>query len=199
MRHPVSSGADGRGGACLAVRAVPHLCAALTIVASASIIFIMRALVTVDDREEQKISATHTDLAPLVAQVRLAIIAGVDQEFLGCEEVASLEVTAAQFSILKIVLKGNARSACELCKFMDYDRGAMSRMIDRLESKNLIRRVPLAHTRRTMALEVTAAGKAAFPKMEACLDRVVGRLLKGVTKTQVREAEKVLKRMLENV
>ena len=153
---------------------------------------------TVDDREEQKHSAIHTDLAPLVAQVRLAIITGVDQEFLGCEEVASLEVTAAQFSILKIVLKGNARSACELCKFMDYDRGAMSRMIDRLESKNLIRRVPLAHTRRTMALEVTAAGKAAFPKMEACLDRVVGRLLKGVTKTQLRGAEKVLKRMLEN-
>jgi len=158
----------------------------------------MRAVVTVDDREEHKTSAMHTDLAPLVAQVRLAIITGVDQEFLGCEEVASLEVTAAQFSILKIVLKGNAQSACELCKFMDYDRGAMSRMIDRLESKNLIRRVPLAHTRRTMALEVTAAGKAAFPKMEACLDRVVGRLLKGVTKTQVREAEKVLKRMLEN-
>ena len=153
---------------------------------------------TVDDREEHKTSAMHTDLAPLVAQVRLAIITGVDQEFLGCEEVASLEVTAAQFSILKIVLKGNAQSACELCKFMDYDRGAMSRMIDRLESKNLIRRVPMAHTRRTMALEVTAAGKAAFPKMEACLDRVVGRLLKGVTKTQVREAEKVLKRMLEN-
>jgi len=154
--------------------------------------------VTVSDREEQKPSAIHTDLAPLVAQVRLAILTGVDQEFLGCAEVASLEVTAAQFSILKMVLKGNARSACELCKFMDYDRGAMSRMIDRLESKNLIRRVPLAHTRRTMALEVTAAGKAAFPNMEACLDRVVGRLLKGVTKTQVREAEKVLKRMLEN-
>jgi DNA-binding MarR family transcriptional regulator len=153
----------------------------------------------VEDREQQKSSALHTDLAPLVAQVRLAIIAGVDQEFLGCEEVASLEVTAAQFSILKIVLKGKANSACELCKFMDYDRGAMSRMIDRLESKNLIRRVALPHTRRTMALEVTAAGKAAFPKMEACLDRVVGRLLKGVTKTQVREAEKVLKRMLENV
>ena len=158
----------------------------------------MRALVTVDDRKDEKPSAIHTDLAPLVGQVRLAIIAGVDREFLGCEEVASLEVTAAQFSILKVVLKGNAKSACELCKFMDYDRGAMSRMIDRLESKNLIRRVPLAHTRRTMALEVTAAGKAAFPKMEACLDRVVGRLLKGVTKTQVREAEKVLKRMLEN-
>ena len=81
---------------------------------------------------------------------------------------------------------------------MDYDRGAMSRMIDRLEGKDLLRRVPLAHTRRMMALEVTEAGKAAFPKMQACLSKVVNRLLKGVTKTQVREVERTLKRMLAN-
>src|SRR6202163_2414014 len=140
----------------------------------------------------------NNSLAPLLNQVRVAMLSGVDQEFLRDADVASLEVTAAQFVIIANVLKGHANSACELCKFMDYDRGAMSRMIDRLESKGLIRRVALAHTRRTMALEVTEAGKAAFPKMEACLDRVVGRLLKGVTKTQVREAEKVLKRMLAN-
>jgi len=71
-------------------------------------------------------------------------------------------------------------------------------MIDRLETKGLLRRVALAHTRRTMALEVTEAGKRAFPKMQACLTKVVNRLLKGVTKTQVREVERVLKRMLAN-
>jgi MarR family multiple antibiotic resistance transcriptional regulator len=159
----------------------------------------MKALANVEDLAESKPAVTHVGFASLVMQVRLAIIAGVDEEFLGCEDVASLEVTAAQFAILKNVLRGSAQSACELCKCMDYDRGAMSRMIDRLETKRLIRRVPLAHTRRTMALEVTAAGKAAFPKMEACLDRVVQRLLRGVSKAQVRDAEKVLKRMLENV
>lgn len=158
----------------------------------------MKALATVEEPAESKPGVTHVGFASLVMQVRLAIIAGVDEEFLGCEDVASLEVTAAQFAILKNVLRGSAQSACELCKCMDYDRGAMSRMIDRLETKRLIRRVPLAHTRRTMALEVTAAGKAAFPKMEACLDRVVQRLLRGVSKAQVRDAEKVLKRMLEN-
>jgi DNA-binding MarR family transcriptional regulator len=100
--------------------------------------------------------------------------------------------------VIANLLKGHANSACELCKFMDYDRGAMSRMIDRLESKGLIKRVALAHTRRTVALEVTEAGKAAFPKMQACLTRVVNRLLKGVTKTQVQEMEKTLKRMLAN-
>jgi DNA-binding MarR family transcriptional regulator len=140
---------------------------------------------------------THS-LAPLLSQVRMAMLSGVDHEFLRDEEVAALEVTAAQFVIIANVLKGHANSACGLCNFMDYDRGAMSRMIDRLETKGLLRRVPLAHTRRTMALEVTEAGKAAFPKMQACLNRVVNRLLKGVTKTQVRDVQKTLKRMLAN-
>ncbi|MEA3161621.1 MAG: hypothetical protein QOD95_3169 [Gammaproteobacteria bacterium] len=147
---------------------------------------------------EPKTMELGNSLAPLLNQVRMAMLSGVDQEFLRDEEVASLEVTAAQFVIIANVLKGHANSACELCKYMDYDRGAMSRMIDRLETKGLIRRVPLAHTRRTMALEVTDAGKAAFPKMQACLTRVVNRLLKGVTKAQVREVERTLKRMLTN-
>jgi DNA-binding MarR family transcriptional regulator len=159
----------------------------------------MRALVNVGQEEESESFSFHLDFALSVAQVRLAIVAGLDQEFASDKEVASLDVTAAQFTILRNVLKGSAQSACELCRSMDYDRGAMSRMIDRLEMKRLIRRVPLAHTRRSFALEVTAAGKAAFPKMEACLDRVVDRLMKGVTRAQVREVNKVLKRMLANV
>ncbi len=159
----------------------------------------MRTIASTAFREGPKASVGHTELAPLVVQVRLAIIAGLDAEFQGDAEIGSLEVTAAQFAILKNVLKGSAQSACELCKFMDYDRGAMSRMIDRLELKGLIRRVPLAHTRRTVSLEVTDAGKAAFPKMEACLDRVVDRLLQGISKAEVRAVEKVLKRMLANV
>ena len=147
---------------------------------------------------EPKTAELSNTLAALLTQVRMAMLSGTDQEFLLDEEVAPLEVTAAQFIIIKNVLKGHANSACELCKYMDYDRGAMSRMIDRLEAKGLIRRVALAHTRRTMALEVTEAGKAAFPKMQACLTKVVNRLLKGVTRTQVREVEKTLKRMLAN-
>src|SRR5271156_1766112 len=147
---------------------------------------------------EPKTTELSNSLPPLLNQVRMAILSGTDQEFLRDAEVASLEVTAVQFIIIKNLLKGHANSACELCKYMDYDRGAMSRMIDRLESKGLIKRVALAHTRRTMALEVTEAGRAAFPKMQACLTRVVNRLLKGVTKTQVREVENVLKRMLAN-
>jgi DNA-binding MarR family transcriptional regulator len=138
------------------------------------------------------------DLPSLLSQVRFAMIAGAEQEFGRCKELATLEVTAAQYAILKNVLKGNAESACDLCRVMDYDRGAMSRMIDRLEMKRLVRRVPLAHTRRTVALEVTGEGKAAFPVMEACVDRVVARLVEGIPKSQLREMELALRQMLAN-
>jgi DNA-binding MarR family transcriptional regulator len=145
-----------------------------------------------------KPNRTNEDFVPLVMRVRMAIIQALDQEFLRDKDVAPLEVTSAQFAILKHVLTGRAAAACELCKVMDYDRGAMSRMIDRLEKKGLVRRVALAHTRRTQSLEATPAGNAAFPKMQACLSRVVNRMLKGVTRTQMREVETVLRRMLTN-
>jgi len=137
-------------------------------------------------------------IAGLVGQVRMALIAALDKEFVLDSDVAALEVTSAQYVILSHVVKRKVNSACELCDHLDYDRGAMSRMIDRLELKGLVRRVPLAHTRRGVALEVTPEGTAAFPKMEACAARVVNRMLHGVTKTQVRAAEKVLRQMLAN-
>ncbi len=157
----------------------------------------MRSLISVDDGDETK-SVRDSELASLIGQAKIAITAGVEQEFIRCEELAGLEITAAQFVILRNVLRGSAESACELCHSMDYDRGAMSRMIDRLETKGLLRRVPLAHTRRTMALEVTDAGRAAFPKMQACLSRVIDRLLTGVSQSEVRAVERTLRRILAN-
>jgi len=137
-------------------------------------------------------------IAGLVNQVRVAVFAALDQELSRDEDLAALEVTTAQLVVIAYVLKRNVNAACTLCEELDYDRGAMSRMIDRLEGKGLIRRVPLAHTRRGFALEVTPAGRSAFPKMEACALRVINRMLRGVSKTQVREAEKVLRQMLAN-
>jgi DNA-binding MarR family transcriptional regulator len=139
---------------------------------------------------DSKTMDLRDSIAGLAFQLRVAIVAELDRELSADPDAAAFEVTSAQYAILVHMLKRNVQSACE--------RGAMSRMIDRLESKGLIRRVPLAHTRRGFALEVTAEGKAVFPKMEECASRVLNRMLRGVTRTQVRTAEKVLRQMLAN-
>jgi len=81
--------------------------------------------VTVDDREEQENPPRCTRIS-LRSWRRCGSPSSPEwtRSFSDARRWRSLEVTAAQFSILKIVLKGNAlASACELCKFMDYDRG----------------------------------------------------------------------------
>jgi DNA-binding MarR family transcriptional regulator len=74
----------------------------------------------------------------------------------------------------------------------------MTRMIDRLEQRGLLRRVRVADDRRTAKLELTDEGKALYPEMRAAAIAVINGFLRGFTKTEARQLEGFLKRMLEN-
>jgi DNA-binding MarR family transcriptional regulator len=71
-------------------------------------------------------------------------------------------------------------------------------MLDRLESKGLIRRTRSAHDRRLMNLELTEEGRAAYPRMREISMSVANRFLRGFTKAEARQLEGFLTRMLEN-
>jgi len=71
-------------------------------------------------------------------------------------------------------------------------------MLDRLEQRGLIRRVRLTDDRRSMKLELTAEGKAIYPRMRACSVTVLNRFLRGFTKAEARQLESLLQRMLAN-
>ena len=113
-------------------------------------------------------------------------------------ELAPLDITAAQFVILMNLAGGEVDSASKLCKGVSYDPGAMTRMLDRLEGKGLIRRVRCADDRRKVILELTPEGKAVYPKLVASYVNVLNRFLHGFTKPEVRQLETLLSRMLVN-
>ncbi len=144
------------------------------------------------------IAELRSSIVPLLYRARTVLLRRVDQALLENDELRALEVTAAQFAVLANVLDGHATTACALCAHLDYDRGAMSRMLDRLEARGLLRRTRFAHNRRTIALEVTPEGKAAFPKMKACVTRAINRSLSGLAAREVQAAERVLKAILAN-
>ena len=130
-------------------------------------------------------------VGPLISRVRLALLEALDGALL------PLNVTAAQYVVLSTLASG-AESASQICRGISYDAGAMTRMIDRLEQRGLLQRVPVADDRRTTKLELTEEGKALYPKMRASAMAVVNGLLRGFTKTEARQLESFLKRMLEN-
>ena len=134
----------------------------------------------------------------LLHRVRTEILAAVDRELAADEQLAAMEVTSAQFIIIATLSMGIAKSASDLCKGISYDAGAMTRMIDRLEEKGLLRRSRDPGDRRLVNLELTEKGNAALPRMRDVSMKVLNRFLQGFTKAEARQLEGFLTRMLEN-
>ncbi|HVO47658.1 MAG TPA: MarR family transcriptional regulator [Steroidobacteraceae bacterium] len=133
----------------------------------------------------------------LLNRVRTEMLAAVDKALAADAGLASLEVSSAQFIILATLGMGKG-SASDLCKGISYDAGAMTRMIDRLEDKGLLRRNRSPDDRRLVNLELTEAGQAALPRMREVSMGVLNRFLRGFTKAEARQLESFLTRMLEN-
>ena len=130
-------------------------------------------------------------VGPLINRVRLALLDSLDRAL------SPLNVTSAQYVTLSILASG-ADSASQICKGISYDAGAMTRMIDRLEQRGLLKRVRVADDRRTVKLQLTDEGKALYPKMRATAMEVINGLLRGFTKAEAHQLEDFLKRILEN-
>jgi MarR family transcriptional regulator, multiple antibiotic resistance protein MarR len=137
-------------------------------------------------------------IAPLMKRAAIELSFAVEEAFGRDKELAPFEMSAAQFGILARLHFHETASAGELCKTMKYDRGAMSRMLDRLEEKGLIRRVRREGERRMITLELTPRGEKLFPRMKACVISTINHLVRGIPEGDVRCAEGVLRRMLEN-
>ncbi len=135
----------------------------------------------------------------LLSRVRVEMLAALDDELAADRRLAPLELSAAQFIVIaNLAGTDEPKSASDLCKGISYDAGAMTRMLDRLESKGLIRRNRSPHDRRLMHLELTDEGRAAYPRMREISMAVANRFLRGFTKTEARQLESMLSRMLEN-
>ena len=136
----------------------------------------------------------------LLSRVRTEMLAALDKALEADQELAELEISSAQFIVIaSLALADSTKSTSDLCKGISYDAGAMTRMIDRLESKGLIRRNRCPHDRRVVYLELTEEGHRAFPRMRAISMGVVNRFLKGFSQAEARQLEGYLTRMLENV
>jgi MarR family multiple antibiotic resistance transcriptional regulator len=132
-----------------------------------------------------------TGIGGLVARVRVKLFEALDLEL------APYDISAAQYVIL-VGLANGVDSASGLCKGASYDPGAMTRMIDRLERKGLVKRVRCPDDRRVVKLALSEEGKAVYPKLIETAAKVTNRKLEGFSKTEAEQLEGLLQRVLDN-
>ncbi|MGB0127230.1 MAG: MarR family transcriptional regulator [Rhodocyclaceae bacterium] len=128
----------------------------------------------------------------LLAQLRARLVSAVDAESAG------YDITAAQWSTLLYIGNGHCRTAAELCRRTSCDTGSMTRMLDRLEEKGLIRRSRSTEDRRVVNIEFTPAGSELFPKLPSIAIRVLNRHLRGFSRDELEQLKSYLRRMLAN-
>jgi DNA-binding MarR family transcriptional regulator len=139
------------------------------------------------------------ELGYLISRLRIELALALDRTLAADSQFGSLGLTAAQYAIMAtMAAEGSKISATALCRRISYDCGAMTRMLDRLEAKQLIRRQRCTEDRRRIYVELTEEARAALPRMREMSHGVVNHLLHGFTSAEARKLEGYLSRMLQN-
>ena len=136
----------------------------------------------------------------LLGRVRAQMLVALDTELARDEVLGPLEVTAAQLIVLvKLADSDRPIAISELCKGISYEAGAMTRMLDRLEAKGLVRRSRSEQDRRVVLLALTEAGRTAYPRVREMSLRINNRALGDFAPAEAAQLESFLLRMSHNL
>ena len=106
-------------------------------------------------------------------------------------------LTNAQWIPLFKLYMGPASTVAELARECQLDAGAMTRLLDRLEAKGLLKRVRSIDDRRVVNLELTPEGRTAAKQIPQVLCRVQNAHMQGFTHAEWETLKSFLRRILE--
>ncbi|MGA8134728.1 MULTISPECIES: MarR family winged helix-turn-helix transcriptional regulator [Pseudomonas] len=105
-------------------------------------------------------------------------------------------ITAAQFKVLIIMAQFGVDTPAELCRHLSLDSGSMTRMLDRLEQKDLLARRRSEGDRRQVQLVLTAQGQVLADRLPEIGADAMNELAGAVTPQELRSLEEILKKIL---
>ena len=131
-------------------------------------------------------------LGRLVKRLMASIMAQADLQL------TPLGLTHAQWSPLLCLISGGESTAATLSQELNLDAGALTRMLDRLETKGLCQRERSVEDRRVVKVSLTEDGQRVSAQIPAMLADVYNAHLAGFTEAEWRSLVSMLQRMIAN-
>jgi len=103
-----------------------------------------------------------------------------------------LDITSQQMGILLSLMRGAAATPVELSTLLGIDPGLMTRMLDKLESKNLLSRSRSLNDRRVINLTLTAKGQEVAEHIVEIAPKVLNKLLRNFSEKEFAEFRRLL-------
>lgn len=111
---------------------------------------------------------------------------------------AGLDLTYAQWLPLYKLAMGGCDTVAGLARDLEVDPAAMTRALDRLEAKGLVRRERSTVDRRLVHLQLTEAGRQAAGEVPPVMAEVLNQHLAGFSAEEWQQLVGFLQRMLAN-
>ncbi|MCD5975095.1 MarR family winged helix-turn-helix transcriptional regulator [Pseudomonas quasicaspiana] len=105
-------------------------------------------------------------------------------------------ITFSQFKVLIIVAQFRTDTPAELCRHLSLDSGSMTRMLDRLEQKQLLERTRSATDRRQVQLVLTEQGRIITDQLPQIGAEAMNELLGVLDAEEVASLERILSKVL---
>jgi DNA-binding MarR family transcriptional regulator len=131
-------------------------------------------------------------LGVLIGLVRAELVRGIEAEIAS----KGLDLRFTQFLILKRLSVLGPMSATELARSVELDGGAMTRQLDQLEGRGLLRRCPHEQDRRALRIELTDAGNELWKELTGCNERVLQAAQRSLSETESERLHDYLERVL---
>lgn len=113
-------------------------------------------------------------------------------------QLSAYDMTYVQWlPLYKLVMK-EGNTVAGLARELHIDPGAMTRSLDRLEGKGLVRRERSTEDRRVVHLVLTDEGRKVARKVPTVLAAVLNGHLRGFTEAEWQQLQQFLNRMLAN-
>lgn len=130
----------------------------------------------------------------LLRQVRDLSRAALEAELAA----AGHDLNFSQYITLKKLAMGYA-SPGELARAADLNPGAMTRVLDQLEGKGLLRRAADPSDRRALRIELDASAEVLMPDIRRCGQRVLARAQYGLSPAEQAEFQRLLEHVRDNL
>jgi DNA-binding MarR family transcriptional regulator len=104
-----------------------------------------------------------------------------------------------QWASLLMIRDGLALTAAELSRQLDYDSGALTRLIDQLESRGLVRRERCEADRRQVYLKLTPIGLHSLEELMPLVVGVVNRSVEPLTGAELQTLISLLSRLVDHL
>lgn len=133
------------------------------------------------------------DLGRLVSYLRSNLVTHLDNAL------EDKELTSAQYIVVVLLARGKVNTLAELCEHMVYDRGAMSRLITRLEDKGLVAKKQSVEDRRSTLLCLTEKGQQLYPEILPAVNEIYRKALAGFSEIEQNQLASLLFRAIHNL